>query len=200
MQQPFKVGITGGIGSGKSVVCRLFHLLGIPVFDADTEAKRLMMVDPQLVSAIRGAFGADVYGENGVLNRSYLAAQVFGNEKQLARLNALVHPVVIQAGEEWASKQQHVPYVVKEAALLFESGSFKLNDYNVLVTAPITVRIERVVKRDHISAAQVEARMERQWPDEKKKALADGVVINDGTQALIPQVLKLDQFFRTQQQ
>ncbi|MFC3196958.1 dephospho-CoA kinase [Parapedobacter deserti] len=195
--QPLKVGITGGIGSGKSVICRMFRVLGIPIFDADTEAKRLMVDDPQLVNAISTAFGTEAYRNDGSLDRAYLAAKVFGDEDQLSRLNALVHPVVIRAGEEWAARQQ-APYTIKEAALLFESGSYKLNDYNVLVTAPVHLRMERVMQRDGVTAEQVETRMTRQWSDDKKERLADFSIVNDGRRAVIPQVLELDRFFRSQ--
>lgn len=195
--EPLKVGITGGIGSGKSVVCRIFGILGIPVFDADTEAKRLMVTDDGLVEAIQEAFGSEAYHRDGSLNRGYLAAKVFGDAAQLNRLNALVHPVVIQAGETWAISQK-APYTIKEAALMFESGSFKLNRYNILVTAPEEVRIARVMERDNITAEQVRARMARQWTDDAKMKLADFVIVNDGVRAIIPQVLALDRLFRSQ--
>lgn len=193
---PVKVGVTGGIGSGKSIVCRIFQALRIPVFDADSEAKRLMASDGGLIAAIRSEFGDEAYHADGTVNRSYLASQVFNDAKRLEKLNALVHPVVIRAGEAWA-KRQDAPYSIKEAALLFESGSFKLNDYTVLVTAPETIRIERVVQRDGVTPEQVRARMQRQWPDDRKVRLADFTIINDGKQALIPQVLELDRVFRS---
>src|SRR5690606_36700483 len=164
---PIKVGVTGGIGSGKSVVCRLFRVLGAPVFDADSEAKRLMATDAGLIAAIRSEFGDEAYHDDGTLNRGYLASQVFNDTQRLAVLNGLVHPVAIRAGEAWANGQD-APYSVKEAALLFESGSFKLSDYTMLVTAPEATRIARVVKRDGVTAEQVRMRMQRQWPDEQK--------------------------------
>ncbi|MGK6351228.1 dephospho-CoA kinase [Parapedobacter sp. DT-150] len=195
--RPLKVGITGGIGSGKSVVCQILKVLGIPVFDADQEARRLMIADTSLVQAVQAAFGEEAYQQDGSLDRAYLAARVFNDSDQLKRLNALVHPVVIQAGEEWADKQD-APYTVKEAALLFESGSYKLNAYTILVTAPEAIRVKRVMQRDGVTADQVKARMERQWSDDQKKHLADFIIVNDDAQALIPQVLELDRFFRTQ--
>ncbi|MEC3879725.1 dephospho-CoA kinase [Parapedobacter sp. 10938] len=193
-----KVGVTGGIGSGKSVVCRVFQTLGIPVFDADREAKLLMATDSDLMAAIRSEFGDQAYHDDGSVNRGYLASQVFNDPQRLERLNGLVHPVAIRAGEEWAHRQEG-PYSVKEAALLFESGSFKLNDYTILVTAPEDVRIARVVQRDGVTPEQVRARMQRQWPDEEKARLADLTIVNDGKQAIIPQVLALDRFFRAKQ-
>lgn len=195
---PIKVGVTGGIGSGKSLICKLFKILGIPVFDADSEAKRLMSTDAKLVAAIRSEFGDSAYRADGTVNREYLAAQVFNDTARLETLNALVHPAAIRAGEVWATNQT-APYCVKEAALLFESGSFRLNDYTVLVTAPEAIRIARVVQRDGVSAEQVRARMRRQWPDEEKARLADFTIVNDGKQAIIPQVLELDRFFRSKQ-
>ncbi|HWK98770.1 MAG TPA: dephospho-CoA kinase [Parapedobacter sp.] len=195
---PIKVGVTGGIGSGKSVICRLFRVLGVPVFDADSEAKRLMATDAGLIAAIRSEFGDEAYDHDGMLNRAYLADKVFNDEQRLEVLNRLVHPVTIRAGEVWASNQD-APYTVKEAALLFESGSFKLNDYTILVTAPEAMRIERVVQRDAVSSEQVQARMRRQWPDEKKARFADFTIVNDGKQAIIPQVLTLDRLFRSKQ-
>jgi len=193
---PIKVGVTGGIGSGKSVVCRLFRVLGAPVFDADSEAKRLMATDAGLIAAIRSEFGDEAYDDDGTLNRGYLAGKVFNDEQRLEILNGLVHPVAIRAGEVWAGNQD-APYTVKEAALLFESGSFRLNDYTILVTAPEAMRIERVVQRDVVTPEQVRARMRRQWPEEKKARLADFTIVNDGKQAIIPQVLALDRLFRS---
>ncbi|WP_257656640.1 dephospho-CoA kinase [Parapedobacter lycopersici] len=189
-----KVGVTGGIGSGKTLICRIFGVLGIPVFDADREAKRLMTGDLGLVAAITDAFGDEAYSANGSLNRAYLAETVFNNEAARKRLNELVHPVVIRAGEEWAAAQ-HAPYTIKEAALLFESGSYKKNNYNILVTAPEDLRIQRVMERDGTTERQVRARMASQWPEEKKAAFADFIITNDGIQALIPQVRKLHDFF-----
>lgn len=196
---PVKVGITGGIGSGKSTVCKVFRALGIPVFDADSEAKRLMTADAGLVAAIRSAFGDGAYRSDGTLDRAYLAGRVFSDEKQLAVLNGLVHPVVIRAGETWANSRKDTPYNLKEAALLFESDSYRLNDYTILVTAPEAIRINRVVQRDGTTPEQVRERMAKQWTDEEKMKLADFVIVNDGKQALIPQVLELDKWFRTKQ-
>jgi len=188
------IGITGGIGSGKSLVCRIFSVLGISVYDADQEAKALMNTHPDLIGALKNAFGDQVYDAEGQLNRAYLAAEVFGDQQKLNRLNSIVHPIVIQAGVEWMNAQAG-PYSVKEAALLFESGSHQANDYNILVFAPTEERIRRVMARDRVSKEQVLARMEKQMPEEEKMNLADFVIYNDGTQALIPQVLELHSRF-----
>lgn len=189
-----KVGITGGIGSGKSYVARIFKALGVPFYDADTEAKKLMNTDGQIRSALIKQFGEAVYLEDGQLNRAYLSSVVFTDEKRLQALNAIVHPVVIQHGTDWAEAQSY-PYSLKEAALLFESGSYKSLDYIILVTAPLEMRIKRVVKRDAVSREQVLDRINKQMPDEKKSEIADFVIVNDENVPLLPQVLTLHQQF-----
>lgn len=185
-----KIGITGGIGSGKSIICRIFNVLGIPVYDADSAAKDIMVSDKALIQAIKGTFGQEAYHEDGSLDREYLAKRVFHDEAELKKLNQLVHPVVIQAAEDWV-KQQDSPYTLKEAALLFESGSYKKNDFNILVTAPVDIRVRRVMMRDKVSSEQVHARMANQLSDDEKYKLTDYVIINDGVTAVIPQVLRL---------
>src|SRR5690606_38204395 len=189
-----KVGITGGIGSGKSYVARIFKALGVPFYDADTEAKKLMNTDGQIRPALIKQVGEAVYLEDGQLNRAYLSSVVFTDEKRLQALNAIVHPVVIQHGTDWAEAQSY-PYSLKEAALLFESGSYKSLDYTILVTAPLEMRIKRVVKRDAVSREQVLDRINKQMPDEKKSEIADFVIVNDENVPLLPQVLTLHQQF-----
>lgn len=191
-----KIGVTGGIGSGKTTVCGIFRALGIPVYDADKEAKKLMITHEGLVRAVKLAFGEEAYDTVGQLNRQYLASRVFNDEAALAHLNAIVHPVVIQAANDWAEAQD-APYAVKEAALLFQSGSYVHNDFNIVVAAPDALRISRVIGRDGTTEAQVRARMDKQMPQEEQIARADFVVWNDGVHALIPQVLELDRKFRT---
>lgn len=187
-----KVGITGGIGSGKSLICKIFNVLGIPTYDADKEAQLIMTQSEQVKTALIQEFGAETYLPNGEVNRPFLSAQVFNDAEKLARVNAIVHPVVIQAAEDW-SQQQQTPYSLKEAALLFESGSYKKLDYTILVTAPQDIRVQRVLQRDHTTEAQVLARMNKQMPDEEKIKLADFTIINDGKTALLPQILNLHQ-------
>lgn len=187
----FKVGITGGIGSGKTTVCKIFELLGIPVFYADNEAKALMNKDLLLAADIREAFGSSSYNEANQLDRKYLANIVFNNEAQLAKLNALVHPAVFRAFESWVVAQIDAPYVIKEAALLFESGSDKMCNATILVTAPQNIRIERVSLRDNISNEELQKRINKQLSDEEKRTLSDYEILNDEQQLLIPQVLKL---------
>jgi dephospho-CoA kinase len=188
-----KIGITGGIGSGKSMVAAIFSVLGIPVFDADTEAKKIMETDEELRASISQTFGEAAY-QDGKLNRKYLSSVVFNDPFQLELLNSLVHPAAIAAAEAWALQQQ-APYVIKEAALFFEAGSATGIDYMIGVYAPQHIRIKRVMDRDGISRDEVLARMNRQIQEEIKMRLCDFVIINDEQQLVIPQVLKLHERF-----
>lgn len=183
------VGLTGGIGSGKSVVASVFRVLGIPVFDADTAAKEVMESDHDLVHAIKAAFGADAYQE-GRLNRKYLADIVFADPFRLEQLNALVHPAAIRAGAQWAAAQRS-PYAIKEAALLFEAGSTAGLNYIIGVQAPVSLRIRRVMERSQHTREEVLARMNRQVDDTIKMRLCDHVIVNDEQQMLLPQVLQV---------
>lgn len=189
-----KIGITGGIGSGKSTVCRIFSMLGIPVFDADSVAKELMVTNQILISNICNAFGKDVYHSDGTLNRELLAQKAFLDQKQISKLNSLVHPVVLNAFDSWVN-QHTSPYVIKEAALMFESNADKRNDVNIVVLAPEDVRIKRVIQRDGSSEEKVRARMSHQMPEKEKIERADYVIINDESTLLIPQILHLHQVF-----
>ncbi|MGJ1269692.1 dephospho-CoA kinase [Sphingobacterium spiritivorum] len=190
------IGITGGIGAGKSIICNIFKVLGIPVYNADQEAKDIMIKSEKVRTALTETFGKETYFEDGSLNRAFLSSKVFGDEAQLKLLNGIVHPAVIRAGEEWAQKQT-AAYSLKEAALLFETGSYRQLDYTILVTAPEEVRIARVVARDHTEAEKVRDRISKQMSDKEKSELADFIVINDGIQPLLPQVLHLHQQFLT---
>ncbi len=177
------LGVTGGIGSGKSTVCRLLEALGARVFYADEVAKRLMAEDPALRQAIREAFGPESYGPDGRLNRAYLAKRVFHDPEALRQLNALVHPRVLAAFEqarEQATRDQ-VPLLVLEAALLFESGADRLVDHVLVVEAPEAERIRRVTERDGISPEQVRARMQHQLSPEELRRRADFVIENTGS-------------------
>lgn len=189
-----KIGITGGIGSGKSYVAKVFKALGVPFYDADKEAKELMNTNLAIKNALISEFGKEVYDIEGHLNRAYLASQVFRDKKKLDKLNAIVHPMVIQHGEDWALSQTF-PYSLKEAALLFESGSYKKLDYTILVTAPTDIRIARVMQRDAITREEVQDRINKQLPDEEKQKLADFIIINDGIAPLLPQILPLHTLF-----
>jgi dephospho-CoA kinase len=186
-----KVGITGGIGSGKTTVCKVFETLGIPIYYADDRAKFLMNTDEFLVTEITKLFGEQAYLSKGELNRPHLASIAFSNKKVLQKLNGLVHPVVHQDSEKWFSQQRNVPYVLKEAALHFETGGYKMLDKMITVFAPKEMRIERVMKRDNRTVEEVEARINNQMPDSEKVKLADFVIYNDGSQSLIQQVYRI---------
>jgi dephospho-CoA kinase len=190
-----KVGLTGGIGSGKSTVARVFSVLGVPVYDADTAAKRLMREDPAVRDSVMRAFGPNAY-RNGELQREWLAGVVFADPAKTAVLNAIVHPAVIRDAAEWMNRQSGA-YALKEAALVFESGSEKGLDFVIGVTAPEETRIERVVARDGSSPDQVRDRMSRQMPETEKMARCDRVILNDGITPLIPQVLDTDRWLRS---
>ena len=189
-----RIGITGGIGSGKSIASRLFQALGVPVYDADTRARWVMEHDEILRGELLAAFGADTYDAAGQLNRPVLAATVFNNPARLAQLNGLVHPRVGTDFRRWAAAQQQAghAYVLKEAALLFEAGSYKQLDRVITVFAPLAVRTARVLRRDpHRSAAEVTAIMAKQLSEEEKMQRADHVLVNDDARPLLPQVLAL---------
>ena len=185
----FRVGITGGMGSGKSTVAAVFASLGIPVYQADDAAKRLMNEDPALKEQLQQHFGPAIY-INGLLNRAALAAEVFSNKEKLDQLNAIVHPATITDGEKWM-QQQTAPYAIKEAAIIFESGSQAYLDFIIGVYAPLTLRIHRSMKRDKLSREEVNARINRQLDDGIKMKLCDAVITNDEQQAIIPQVMQL---------
>lgn len=194
-----RIGITGGIGSGKSVVCRLFQLLGAPVYDSDYRAKWIMANDLSLRAELIAAFGAQTFTATGHLDRAYLARTAFMDPAQLARLNGLVHPHVGRDFEAWASAQQQAghAYLLKEAALLYESGAYRQLDQIITVFAPQAVRQARVLRRDpHRTAADILAIVDKQMSEEEKMQRADYIVYNDDQQLLIPQVLGLDTSFK----
>ncbi len=186
-----KVGITGGIGSGKTTVCRIFEILGVPVYYADDRAKWLMENRSEVAEALRAAFGEKVFDATGRLDRGYLSSIAFSDPEKLAALNAIVHPAVFEDGFQWEMEQAEkgVPYCLKEAALLVESGSYRFLDKLIVVTAPEEVRIARVIARDGATEEAVRQRMARQLPEADKVALADFVVQNDGHLMLTGQVL-----------
>jgi dephospho-CoA kinase len=191
----FRAGITGGIGSGKSTVCRLFEALGVPVYDADYWAKWLLNHDYDLKKAVVALFGPDAYTADGAYNRAYIGQIVFQDKAKLAALNALAHPAVEKHSQAWHDAQiaQGARYTLKEAALMIESGNHLKLDFLILVYAPENVRIQRVMTRDGATEAQVRARMQNQMPEDAKRALADAVIDNDGSKSLIQQVWKLHQ-------
>jgi len=189
---PLQIGITGGIGSGKSLICKIFHCLGIPVYDADSHAKELMTTDGILLSKIKKEFGELSFNTDGSLNRNYLSSAVFNDVEKLKKLNSLVHPRVGEDYSRWVEQKRTYPYVLKEAALLFEASSNQFLDKVIVVYAPVTLRIQRVLKRDpHRTEDQVRAIVENQLPEEEKMKRADFILVNDEKVLLIPQVLEL---------
>jgi dephospho-CoA kinase len=188
-----KAGITGGIGSGKTTVCKMFEKLGIPVYYADDQAKYLMQHEHFLIDQIKKNFGEDVY-VNGKLDRKLLASKVFNDPARLALLNSLVHPAVFRDTERWTEEQKEhkAPYTLKEAALLVETGSYKALDKLIVVTAPLNTRVERVSVRDKTGEEEIMARVKNQLPEEEKVKLADFVIANHGSlEELEQQVLKI---------
>lgn len=187
-----KIGITGGIGSGKSTVCSMFELLGIPVYYADEEAKKIIDNDPSVKERLLLLFGTNVLNENQSIDRKKLAALVFNDKKKLEQLNNIVHPAVALHTDRWTKAHAQFPYVLKEAAILFESGAYKAVDKVITVTAPIELKITRVMQRDKATREQVQERMNNQLSDEEKIKRSDFVIYNDEQQLVIPQVLKID--------
>lgn len=188
-----KVGITGGIGSGKTTVCQIFERLGVPVYYADQRAKELMEDDKQLVADIRSEFGEDIYDTEGKLQRKKLAEIVFNDEEKLVKLNSLVHPAVFKDNQSWNEvlAKKGYPYTLKEAALLVETGSYLTLDKLIVVSAPEEDRIKRVMERDQATREQVVARIKAQMPEEQKVKYADYIIYNDAIMDLVPQVTKI---------
>ena len=190
----FKVGITGGIGSGKTTIVRFFEAKNIPVFIADTEAKILLDTSKYIRKKFISVFGNDIYKPDSTLNRKKLAERIFNNPSLMEFSNAVIHPEVRKRFDNWV-KMQNCPYIIHEAAILFETGYYKFLDYTILVTAPLEMRIERVMKRDKITRERVEERISNQWTDETKAELADYVLINDNKELLLPILNKLHNSF-----
>lgn len=184
-----KVGLTGGIGSGKSTIAKIFEVLGIPVYYADAAAKRLMNENDEIKAAVIEHFGNESYNEDG-LNRPYISSIVFNNKEKLDLLNAITHPITIADANEWMKKQE-APYVLKEAALLFESGSSEHLDLIIGVYSPKALRLQRTMERDGITRDEVVMRMSRQINEEMKMRLCDFVIVNDEQHMVIPQVMEL---------
>jgi dephospho-CoA kinase len=187
------VGITGGIGTGKSTVCKIFAALGIPILYADDLAKQLVQNDEQIRQAIQLHFGVDIYNQQGVLNKKLLAERAFANEENTTKLNSILHPIVIEKSKEWHALQTSAPYTIKEAALLIESGSYEDCDFVIGVQSPLALRIERAMLRDNATRNQIEARIQKQMPEEEKATYCDFIIQNSNEHLLIPQVLQIHQ-------
>lgn len=192
-----RVGITGGIGSGKTTVCRIFETLGISIFDADFSAKRLMQENSILKTELIASFGKDVFMLDGQLDRKYLAQLVFNNEAELNRLNKMVHPFVMRDYQDWLLQIPAAPYSIREAAILLESGTYKDLDIIILVDAPEELRIKYVIQRDKRSEEEIKSIISRQWPMEKKRKFASFIIQNNEKQLLIPQVLHLHELLKS---
>ena len=186
----YQVGLTGGIGSGKTLVSSIIEKLGVPVYCADKKARWLMNNDAALVEGIVSLFGEEAYSD-GSLDSSYVAGIVFEKAEKLAELNALVHPAVRNDYSRWVENQSGVPYVMEEAAILFESGANRFLDRMVLVYAPEHIRIRRVMDRDRVEEAEVRQRLKHQMDEEEKRELSDDVIINDEVEMLLPQVISI---------
>jgi dephospho-CoA kinase len=190
------IGLTGGIGAGKTTVAAVFKTLGIPVFNADEVAKELMQTSPVIKEQLINTFGKQVYAANRILDKTYLAGIVFKDKYQLELLNAIVHPITIQAAKDWAAKQSS-PYVIKEAALIFESAAADGLTAVIGVSAPLNLRIQRVMERDACSKIEVEQRMRHQISDSIKLKLCDWVIQNNEQDLVLPQVLKVHEAILT---
>ena len=195
-KKPLQIGITGGIGSGKSVACKIFNILGAPVYDADTRAKWVVNNDQSIKNEVKKVFGDNSFLENGELNRSYISSIVFDDQEKLTILNNIIHPRVALDYQNWVQNHSDYKYTVKEAALLFESGSSKQLDKIIVVTAPESIRISRVLSRDKgRTKKEIQKIIHSQLPEVKKIDKADYVVYNDESKLLITQILELHKQF-----
>jgi dephospho-CoA kinase len=195
---PLRIGITGGIGSGKTLVCSVFRLLGVEIFEADRVAKELYAIDENVKRQLKELFGEGIYTPEGKFIRQRLAAIIFSDKVALQQVNAIIHPLVKAAFEKWIEYKTGV-YVLHEAAILFESGFYKLMDANILVTAPYELRVQRVIDRDHVTREDVINRMQNQFPEEESLKMADFIIKNDGSDFVIKQVLDIDKRIKERQ-
>jgi len=190
------IGITGGIGSGKSTVCEVFKLLGVPVFEADTAAGKLINSDSEIRNNLIQLFGNEIYNSDKKINREKLANIIFNSDVELEKVNKVVHPAVRKEFMNWL-KLQKTDYVIHEAAILIESGFYKMMDFTILVSAPDEMRIERVMRRSNLTRESVISRMAKQWPDSEKRKFATLELVNDNKNLLIPQIIEIDKKLKT---
>ena len=196
MDRPLQVGITGGIGTGKSLVSRIFNCLGAPVYDADRQAKKLMTSDGILIEQIKKEFGTSSYRKDGSLDTFYLSKATFGDQKKLEKLNLLVHPRVAYDYHQWVEAQNDHKYVLREAALLYEAGIYTSIDKMIVISSTLEIRMKRIMARDpQRTEEDIKAIMKSQWSEEEKIKRADFIIYNDDRQLIIPQVLKLHALF-----
>lgn len=184
------IGLTGGIGSGKTTVARIFSTLGIPVYNSDLRAKSILETDLNVQSDVRKLVGKESI-ENGIVNRKLIAEKSFNNRHVLQQLNTIIHPRVAEDFIKWKNEHKSSPYLIKEAAILFESGSYKSCDKVVFISTELETRVQRVMQRDGVGRAEVESRISNQWPEEKKANLSTFIVHNNESDALIPQVVEI---------
>ncbi len=191
-----KVGITGGIGSGKTTICNFFRILNVPVFEADIEAKQILNNSQIVRNKIKAIFGDDIYLPNQTIDRKKLAQLIFNSPPLLQEINAIIHPEVRKYFDEWCDIQNS-SYIVYEAAILFESGFYKMLDFTILVTSPEKERIKRVMSRENTTEEDVKSRISKQWKDDEKMKLADYTLINNNKELLVPRLIELDKKFKT---
>lgn len=190
-----KIGITGGIGSGKSYVCNHFASMGVPIYNADTEARNITNTNSIIREKLSILFGHQLYDNNQQLIKEALAKIIFQDKAALERVNSIIHPEVHKHFKQWYEQHQHQAYIIKEAAIMFESGSNKLMDAVVMVYAPLELRVERAMKRDNRTRQQIMERIANQLDDEKKRKMSDYIIINDQQKMLLPQIIQLHQQF-----
>lgn len=194
-KKPLQIGVTGGIGSGKSVVCKIFSCLQVPVYEADSRAKWLTNNNQKIREKVIDLLGEKSYNSEGLYDSSYVASIVFKEEILLKKLNAIIHPIVMEDTEKWVLDKSNAAYIIKEAAIMNKAGDRNNLDYVIVVQAPVDLRIKRILYRDNRRKEEIRAIIERQVSDEDRNKIADFVINNDETLALIPQVLKLHQLF-----
>ncbi len=187
------IALTGGIGSGKTFVASIFRLMGIPVYDSDENAKRLMIQNKKVVKSIKKEFGEKAYLSEGMLNKSFIAENIFNHKDKLQAMNSIVHPAVRNDYERWASEQKGSPYLINEAALFIENGTYKNFDALIGVLAPMPLRIKRIVERDHLSSIEIIARINNQSTDQAKLEVSDFIIYNDKIESLFQQCSKIHQ-------
>jgi dephospho-CoA kinase len=193
-----KIGITGGIGSGKTTVCKVFEVLNIPVYYSDQRAKELMVSNSALMEPLKTTFGNNTFDTNGILNTAYLSSIVFSDEQKLKKLNSLVHPFVLEDFLLWCNECSKEKYVILESAIIFESGIESMLDHVIIVDAPLEIRLKRITERDNVSLEEVEHRMSTQLTTEVKNNLSKMIIFNDGKKSLIDQILSLHKVFSDQ--
>ncbi|MBT3207020.1 MAG: dephospho-CoA kinase [Bacteroidetes bacterium] len=192
-----KVGITGGIGSGKSIVCEIFKQLGIVVFQADLAAKQIINNNEQVKLELISKFGIEIYNDLGEINKTEFAKNIFNNQKNLQTVNSIIHPIVKLNFDEVAKKHNNKKYIIKEAAILFESGAYKELDKIITVSAPLEIRIKRVIERDNTERQLVIDRIKNQISEEERIEKSDFVIVNDEKNLLVPQILSIDKILKT---